>query len=134
MLQRYSFFLIQPHIFMVFYFFICVLSKFKSVLLILLVLFILFKPSIFVPVMLFTCAQLERDNSITFRLQSGRKQYIAKGGKLGRKPGSKKSADQKKEEYREAISFLKKGYATRDVAKLTGKGISTIQRLKKEFC
>ena len=47
-----------------------------------------------------TCAQLERDN-ITFRLQSGRKQYIAKGGKLGR--NSTKSAEQKKEEYREAI-------------------------------
>jgi transposase len=27
-----------------------------------------------------------------------------------------------------------KGYAIRDVAKLTGKGISTIQRVKKEFC
>ena len=47
------------------------------------------KPSLFAPVMLATlstCAQLERDN-ITFRLQSGRKQYIAKGGKLGRKQG-----------------------------------------------
>lgn len=60
-----------------------------------------------------------------------RKHYL--GGKLGRKPGSKKSADQKKEEYKDAISLLKKGYAIRDVAKLTGKGISTIQRVKKEF-
>jgi len=45
------------------------------------------KPSLFAPVMLATlstCAQLERDN-ITFRLQSGRKHFIAKGGKLGRK-------------------------------------------------
>ena len=94
------------------------------------------KPSLFAPVMLATlstCAQLECDN-ITFRLQSGRKQYIAKGGKLGCKPASTKSADQKKEEYKEAISVLKKGYAIRDVAKLTGKGISTIQRVKKEFC
>ena len=94
------------------------------------------KPSLFAPIMLATlstCAQLERDN-ITFRLQSGRKQYIAKGGKLGRKPGSVKSDDQKREEYKEAISLLKKGYAIRDVAKLTGKGISTIQRVKKKFC
>lgn len=94
------------------------------------------KPSLFAPVMLATlsiCAQLERDN-ITFRLQSGRKQYIAKGGRLGRKPGSVKSADQKKEEYKDAIALLKKGYALRNVAKLTGKGISTIQRVKKEFC
>ena len=94
------------------------------------------KPSLCAPIMLATlstCAQLERDN-ITFRLQSGRKQYIAKGGKLGRKPGSTKSADQKNEEYREAISLLKKGYAIRDVAKLMEKGVSTIQRVKKEFC
>ena len=58
------------------------------------------KPSLFAPVMLATlstCAQLEREN-ITFRLQSGRKQYIAKGGKLGRKPGSVKSADQKRDD------------------------------------
>ena len=94
------------------------------------------KPSLFAPVMiatLSTCAQLEREN-ISFRLNSGRKQYVAKGGKLGRKPGSTKSADQKKEEYREVISLLKKGYAIRNVAKLTGKGISTVQRVKKEFC
>ena len=80
-----------------------------------------------------TCAQLERDN-ITFRLQSGRKQYITKGGKLGRKPGSTKSADPKKEGYKDDISFLKKDYAIRDVGKSSGKGISTIQRVKKEFC
>lgn len=93
------------------------------------------KPSLFAPIMLATlstCAQLERDN-ITFRLQSGRKQYVAKGGRLGRKPGSVKTIEQKKEEYREAILLLKKGYSIRDVAKLTGKGISTIQRVKKGF-
>ena len=65
---------------MVFCFFICVLDRFKSVLLILLVLFILFKP------------------------------------------------------YREAISLLKKDYAIRDVGKSSEKGISTIQRVKKECC
>ena len=93
------------------------------------------KPSLFAPLILATlstCAQLEREN-ITFRLQSGRKQYVAKGGRLGRKPGSVKTVEQKKEEYREAILLLKKGYSIRDVAKLTGKGISTIQRVKKGF-
>ena len=67
------------------------------------------KPSLFAPIMLATlstCAQLEREN-ITFRLQSGRKQYVAKGGRLGRKPGSVKTVEQKKEEYREAIMLLK---------------------------
>ena len=93
------------------------------------------KPSIFAPIMLATlstCAQLERDN-ISFRLNSGRKQYVEKGGKLGRPTGSTKSQDKKREEYREVINLLNKGYAIRDVAKLTGKGISTVQRIKKEF-
>ncbi len=51
-------------------------------------------PSLFAPIMiatLSTCAQLERDN-ISFRLQSGRKRYIEKGGKFGRKVGSVKNA------------------------------------------
>ena len=93
------------------------------------------KLSLFAPVMiatLSTCAQLERDN-ISFRLNSGRKQYVEKGGKLGRPIGSTKSQDKKREEYRDLISLLNKGYAIRDVAKLTGKGISTVQRVKKEF-
>ena len=93
------------------------------------------KPSLFAPVMiatLSTCAQLERDN-ISFRLSSGRRQYVANGGKLGRPLGSTKTKDKKKEEYKEVISLLHKGYVIRDVARLTGKGISTVQRIKKEL-
>ena len=55
-------------------------------------------PSLFAPIMiapLSTCSQLERDN-ISYRLQSGRKRYIEKGGKLGRKVGSVKTAEQMK--------------------------------------
>ena len=73
---------------------------------------------------------MERDN-IFFRLQSGRKQYIEKGGKLGRKVGSVKTEEQMKAEYREVISLLRKGYSIRDVAKLSGKGVSTVQRVKR---
>ncbi len=94
------------------------------------------KPSIFAPIMLAilsSCAQLECDN-ISFRPNSGRKQYVAKGGKLGRPIGSKKSQNKKREEYREVINLLNKGYAIRDVAKLNGKGVSTVQCIKKEFC
>ena len=90
-------------------------------------------PSLFAPIMiatLSTCAQLERDN-ISFRLQSGRKRYIENGGKLGRKVGSVKTAEQVKAEYREVISLLRKGYSIRDVAKLSGKGVSTVQRVKR---
>ena len=45
------------------------------------------------------------------KLQSGRKRYIEKDGKLGRKVGSVKTAEQMKTEYREVISLLRKGYS-----------------------
>ena len=93
------------------------------------------KPSVFAPIMiatLSTCAQLEREN-ITFRLQSGYKQYREKGGKVGRKPGSVKSEEKKREEYKEVITLLKKGYPIRVVAQLSGKSISSVQRVKKDF-
>ena len=93
------------------------------------------KPTMFAPIMiatLSTCAQLEREN-IKFRLNSGRKLYIERGGKLGRKVGSTKSTEQKREEYKDIISYLKRGYSVRNIAKLSGKGISTVQRIKTEF-
>ena len=93
------------------------------------------KPTLFAPIMiatLSTCAQLEREN-IKFRLNSGRKLYIEHGGKLGRKVGSIKTIEQKKEQYKDIISYLKRGYSVRTIAKLTNKGASTVQRIKKDF-
>lgn len=93
------------------------------------------KPTMFAPIMiatLSTCAQLEREN-IKFRLNSGRKLYIERGGKLGRKVGSVKTTEQKREEHKDIISYLKRGYSVRNTAKLTNKGISTVQRIKAEF-
>ena len=77
-------------------------------------------------------ANIERSN-IAYRLNSGRANYIANGGKLGRKAGSIKSVDKKKEEYKEVISLLKRGYSVRNVAKLSGVSASTVQRVKKDF-
>ena len=93
------------------------------------------QPTLFAPIMiatLSTCAQLEREN-IKFRLNSGRAQYIRNGGKLGRKIGSIKTLEQKKEQYKDIISYLKRGYSIRTITTLTGKGISTVQRIKKDF-
>lgn len=93
------------------------------------------KPSMFAPVMiatLSTCAQLEREN-IKFRLNSGRQLYIEKGGKLGRKKGSKKTTEQKQEEYKQVLKELKRGISIRKVAKLCDVSVSTVQRLKAEF-
>ena len=75
-------------------------------------------------------SNIERSN-IVYRLNSGRSNYIAKGGKLGRKTGSIKTEEKKREEYKEVIQLLKKGYSVRNVAKLQGIGISTVQRMKK---
>ncbi len=94
------------------------------------------KPSLFAPIMiatLSTCAQLEREN-IQFRLNSGRRVYIENGGKLGRPKGSVKTNEKKLEEYKEVITLLKKNYTIRDVSKLSGKSISSVQRVKKLVC
>lgn len=94
------------------------------------------KPSIIAPIMiavLATCAQLERDN-IQYRLNSGRAQYIKNGGKLGRKVGYRKPKEKKETEYAEVIKLLHKNYYTlKEIAKLSGFSVSTVQRVKKEF-
>ena len=77
-------------------------------------------------------SNIERSN-IVYRLNSGRANYIAKGGKLGRKVGSTKTEERKREEYKEVIQLLKKGYSIRNIAKLQGLGISTVQRIKNQF-
>ena len=77
-------------------------------------------------------SNIERSN-IQYRLNSGRKQYIERGGKLGRKPGSCKTTEQMKEEYKEVISLLKKDYSIRNVAKLTGCSVQTVQTVKNLF-
>ena len=77
-------------------------------------------------------ANIERTN-ITYRLNSGRKQYIANGGKLGRKTGYRITDDELKERYKNAIALLKKGYSVRAVAKLEGISHTTAQKLKNKF-
>ena len=77
-------------------------------------------------------SNIERSN-IQYRLNSGRKQYIERGGKLGRKPRSCKTTEQMKEEYKEVISLLKKDYSIRNVAKLTGCSVQTVQTVKNLF-
>lgn len=77
-------------------------------------------------------SNIERSN-IQYRLNSGRQQYIANGGKLGRRVGYQKSDEQLKEEYKNAIALLKKGYSVRAVAKLEGVSPTTIQKVKNTF-
>jgi DNA invertase Pin-like site-specific DNA recombinase len=93
------------------------------------------KESIIFPVLiacLGLCAQTEREN-IKFRLNSGRELAKQKGVKFGRKVGSVKTQEQMKNQYSEQIKLLKKGVSVRQVAKLTSKSPTTIQKIKKEF-
>ncbi|MEE0948494.1 MAG: recombinase family protein [Bacteroidales bacterium] len=93
------------------------------------------KPSLFTPILiatLGTCAEMEREN-IQYRLNSGRRIYIEKGGELGRKKGSIKTKEQKAEQYKDVLIYLKKGYSIKATAKLANTSESTVQRLKKEF-
>lgn len=93
------------------------------------------KPSMFTPILiatLGTCAELEREN-IYYRLNSGRRLYIEKGGQLGRKKGSVKTHEQKEEQYKDVLVYLRKRYKIAEIAKLTDTSESTVQRLKREF-
>ena len=69
-----------------------------------------------------------------FRLDSGRELYKKSGGKLGRKIGYRKSKEQKLEQYAGVTKLLKRWYPVRNIPKIESVGISTVMRLKKEFC
>jgi len=93
------------------------------------------KPSMLAPIIisvLSTCAQLERDN-IQFRLNSGLKRYIERGGVIGRPKGSGKTHEEKREQYKEMLAYLKKGYSQRIVARLSKVSLSTVERCVREF-
>lgn len=79
-----------------------------------------------------TVAEMEREN-IQYRLNSGRRLYVERGGRLGRPVGSKVSREEKETQYREVLNYLRKGYGVRITAKLTNTSESTVGRLKKEF-
>ena len=93
------------------------------------------KPSVFSAIMiatLSTCAEMERQN-ISYRLNSGRAQYIKKGGKLGRPVGSRKGKEELAEEYKHVIKELKRGTSVRRAAKLCDVSTYTVQKIKNEF-
>jgi len=65
------------------------------------------------------------------RLNAGRELYIKKGGKLGRKRGSKKSDLHFLKENEKVTAFLNMGYSIRKVMSLTNKSSGTVQKVKK---
>jgi len=77
-------------------------------------------------------AQMER-SLILGRLNSGRRHAIENGVKMGRKPGSYKTREQKAEQYAQVIKLLKKGTSIRNTAILCGVSPKTVQAVKNEF-
>lgn len=67
---------------------------------------------------------------IRSRMESGYNHYRANGGKVGRKEGYRKSAEQMRAEYAEELRLLRKGYSLANVSKLTGTAINTLRKLK----
>lgn len=94
------------------------------------------EPSFYAPVViacLSAASSLEKSN-IQYRLNSGRRLYVERGGRLGRRIGSVKTKEQKEQEYKDVLTYLRKGYKVKDTAKLTNKSEKTVSRLRKEFC
>lgn len=85
--------------------------------------------AIFVAV-LGTCAQMERD-AIYYRLNSGRANYVANGGKLGRKSGTTESNEKILAKYPEVVKHLRKDKnSLREIAAICNVALGTVQKVK----
>lgn len=69
---------------------------------------------------------------IRSRMESGYNHYRNQGGAVGRKVGYRKSAEQMKEQYKEEIKLLRKGYSLRNVSAITNTSVNTLRKLKAE--
>ena len=69
---------------------------------------------------------------IRSRMESGYNHYRNQGGAVGRKTGYRKSAEQMKEQYKEEIKLLRKGYSLRNISAITGTSVNTLRKLKAE--
>lgn len=75
-------------------------------------------------------ARMER-KTIRERVESGYKNYLVNGGRVGRKVGYKKDSETMKNQYAEDIKLLKKGYSLRNIQKITGTSVNTLQKVKQ---
>ena len=79
-------------------------------------------------------ASMER-LTIKERMASGRDQYIAKcrreGVKMGRPATYRKSDESYRDQYQKEISLLRKGISLRNVQKITGTSLGTLQKIKR---
>lgn len=75
--------------------------------------------------------------TIVERMTSGRNQYIARcretGKKMGRPATYHKSTDAYKEQYMKELGLIRKGVSLRNVEKLTGTSMKTLQKVRDMF-
>jgi DNA invertase Pin-like site-specific DNA recombinase len=81
-------------------------------------------------------ASMER-LTIAERMTSGRNQYIARcretGKKMGRPSTYHKSTDAYKEQYTKELGLIRKGVSLRNIEKLTGTSMKTLQKVRDMF-
>lgn len=80
--------------------------------------------------MLSSFAEMEREQ-IRYRLESGRKLAIARGVKMGRKPGYKMTPDEILARYPQVARKLRKGLSVREISGACGVSTATVQKVKK---
>ena len=83
-------------------------------------------------IMLALLAEMARNETETLRerINSGLAEARRKGVKLGRPAGSGYDAARLLAEHKDIVKALKAGQSVRNAAKITGKGASTVQRVK----
>ena len=72
-------------------------------------------------------------NLIRARCASGYEHYRAKGGRVGRKEGYRKSEEEYRMTYEREISLLAKGNTLKDVRAITGTSINTLRKLREKY-
>ncbi|HWX15466.1 MAG TPA: recombinase family protein [Chthoniobacterales bacterium] len=86
-------------------------------------------------IMLALLAEMARSETeiLRERINSGLAEARRKGVKLGRPNGTTLSRDQFLRKHKDIIRLLKAEYSIRNTAKIVGKGVSTVQRVKLEM-
>ncbi len=80
---------------------------------------------------LLSVATMERE-IIRSRFQSGYRNYINNGGKVGRRVGEVESKEKFLEKHKEVVKLLRRGLSLRQISKLTdGTSTTTIMKVKK---
>lgn len=83
----------------------------------------------FLVTLLAEVARWER-KTIRERVESGYRNHLANGGRVGRREGYRKSPEAMREQYGKEIQLLRKDYSLRNIQAITGTSINTLRKIK----